>query len=214
MSARMHGRARQLAVVILLVSGVVTATCGDDQVLRPEPGVLTEAARPPPTRNLTPRSTPEKLQLTSSAFADNGSIPQKYTCDGEEKSPPLAIAGGPEEVETFAIIVTDIDGPGGDFVHWTIWNIAPTTTEIPEGTVPQGSVQGKNRLGGNDFAAPCPPSGVHRYVFDLYALNRVPAISRANGKAELLNDMKAHVLDQAQLTGTYGRDTSPAPTVP
>jgi hypothetical protein len=204
----------RLVVIVLVAFGCFAVACGSDQVLRPDPGMLTEAARPQPTRSSASNATAEQLQLVSSAFSDNGPIPQKYTCDGEEKSPPLVIIGAPEAVETFALIVTDIDGPGNNFVHWTIWNIDSSVRAIPEGAVPQGGVEGQTGLGGSGYVPPCPRGGVHRYAFELYALDTIFELDPSARKTELLNELEGHILAQVKLTGTYGSDTSAIPTVP
>lgn len=111
------------------------------------------------------------MSLTSSAFADNEPMPVQYTCDGDNISPPLTIDGIPEGAASLALTVIDIDGPGGAFVHWTVWNIDPATTAVPENTVPQGGGEGATSRDEPGYFGPCPPSGTHRYVFTLYVLD-------------------------------------------
>jgi Raf kinase inhibitor-like YbhB/YbcL family protein len=104
------------------------------------------------------------------------------------------------------LTVTDIDGPGGDFVHWTIWNLDPTATELLAGAVPDFGTEGRTGRGDPGYFGPCPPSGEHHYVFELYALDEALDLDPAtSGKAELLAAMQGHILDQAKLTGTYAR---------
>ena len=197
-----------LFAVVSLLAVTLVAACSSGQVLKPDPAYLTPAAQTSTAAsNAVPSAPKTKLQLASPAFTDNASIPQKYTCDGEDKSPPLAISGVSANAAGLALIVTDLDGPGGNFVHWVVWNINPTTREIPEGAVPQVSVEGRNSLNGNSFAAPCPPTGVHHYVFELYALSQEVELGTAAGKGALLSEMNSHIIDQAQLTGTYTRAT-------
>jgi Raf kinase inhibitor-like YbhB/YbcL family protein len=183
---------RPAIAIALTCTLMLAVACGDDDEDSTDSSTGTPedvATQPTTSTTATAELTPSDaaaLQLTSGAFEDNGPIPAKYTCNGENILPPLAIAGSPASTTTFAIIVTDLDGPGGDFVHWTVWNIDGTVTEIPEGTVPQGGVEGLTGTGSFGFFGPCPPSGEHRYVFDLYALDAPikldPLIS---GKPEL-----------------------------
>lgn len=158
---------------------------------------------------------PGELRLTSSAFDDGEPIPADYTCDGEDVIPPLTISGAPDSVVSFALTVTDIDVAGGGFVHWVVWDIPPTSTDTPRGTVPfagQEALTSRNTPG---YFGPCPTSGVHHYVFDLYALDTGITIDTLkNGKAELLRDIQGHIIAQTKLTGTYERANSAAPTVP
>ncbi len=144
------------------------------------------------------------MKLESSAFENNGEIPGKYTCDGEEISPPLAISEVPEDARTLALIVDDPDAPAGDWVHWVIFNIPASTREIAEASAPAGA------LGATDFSrpgwgGPCPPSGTHRYFFKLYALDTELELDSTATKAELEIAMTGHILDRAQLMGTYKR---------
>src|SRR5438874_13828697 len=114
------------------------------------------------------------MTLSSPAFANNGEMPKKYGCSasgGAAVSPPLTIAVVPQEAKSLALIVDDPDAPGGTFTHWVVWNIAPTTTSIAEGLPPAGASEGRSSSGKNGYAAPCPPSGEHHYVFTLYALD-------------------------------------------
>jgi Raf kinase inhibitor-like YbhB/YbcL family protein len=160
---------------------------------------------PATTANGTP-VPPGSFRLTSSAFKDNEAIPAVYTCDGVDAIPPLTISGAPDNVVTLALTVTDVDGPGGDFVHWVVWDIPPTSTDTPGGTVPAGGQEALTSQDTIGYVGPCPSSGEHHYVFELYALDTdITIVTLENGKAELLQAMQGHILDQTKLTGTYTR---------
>ena len=145
------------------------------------------------------------MQLKSPAFSQNGVVPAKYTCDGQNISPPLQIAETPENAKSLVLICDDPDAPGKTWTHWTVWNIDPTTTEIIEGKTPAGSIQGVTDFGEVGYGGPCPPSGEHRYFFKLYALDTDLALSYQAKKEDIEKAMEGHVIDQAQLTGVYSR---------
>jgi Raf kinase inhibitor-like YbhB/YbcL family protein len=207
-----------LRLAIFLTSLVLTlglVACGDDD----ETGDGPEPTEPPATSASTPpdgeTAEPTEpgagaLSLTSSVFEDNEPIPAHYTCDGDNVLPPLAISGVPEGTASLAIIVTDLDGPGGDFVHWSVWNIEPATTEIAEASVPAGAVEGATGRGSPGFFGPCPPSGEHRYVFDLYALDETLTLDATVDKAALLSAMEGQILSQTSLTALYSREEAAA----
>jgi len=153
------------------------------------------------------------IKLSSSAFSDGGKIPTKYTCDGDDVSPPLSIENAILGAKSLALIVDDPDAPGGVFVHWVVWNIPSNTTSIPE-NVPytevvgslDGAKQGVNDFGKLGYRGPCPPSGPpHRYIFKLYALGTMLGLGAGASKAELEDAMNGHILDETTLTGKYGR---------
>ena len=110
----------------------------------------------------------EKMQITSQAFSNNRSIPQKYTCEGDDVNPPLAIQNISEKTKSLALIVDDPDAPGGMWVHWVVFNIKVTDT-IDEDSVP--GTKGINDFRKKDYGGPCPPSGTHHYYFKIYALD-------------------------------------------
>ena len=145
------------------------------------------------------------LQLSSSAFAYGGAIPARYTCDGEDANPPLAIDRVPAGAKSLALIVDDPDAPVGLWVHWVLWNIHPQTRQIAEKSVPAGAVQGKNSWGRTSYGGPCPPSGTHRYFFKLYALDTIIKLGSGTTKAELERAMEGHVIGKGELMGTYRR---------
>jgi Raf kinase inhibitor-like YbhB/YbcL family protein len=145
------------------------------------------------------------MQLTSTAFNQGGAIPQKYTCDGEDISPPLAWTGVPAEAKSLALIVDDPDAPSGDFVHWVLYNLPAITSELPEGVQGAG-LDGKNNFNKSGYNGPCPPKGSnHHYNFKLYALDIILDLNPGVTKREVLSAMQGHVLAQGQITATYRR---------
>lgn len=155
---------------------------------------------------------PSVLGIRSSAFDDNSTIPAKYTCDGENVSPPLTIDPVPEGTVSLALIVTDIDGPGGDFVHWTVLSMAPGG-DIAEGAAqPLGGTLGMTGRGSPGYFGPCPPAGEHRYVFDVYALDTSLTLGAEHAtKAALIEAIDPHILQQSTLTGLYSRTPATVP---
>ncbi|HYZ85523.1 MAG TPA: YbhB/YbcL family Raf kinase inhibitor-like protein [Bryobacteraceae bacterium] len=151
------------------------------------------------------------MKLTSSAFAEGQSIPPKYTCDGENVSPPLAWADVPAGTKSFALIMDDPDAPSGLFVHWLIYGIPSSQHGLDEGigtakTAAAGVRQGKNGFGKIGYGGPCPPSGTHRYYFHLYALDSELAdIDSGVSRQELERAMKRHIIGEAQFMGRYQR---------
>jgi Raf kinase inhibitor-like YbhB/YbcL family protein len=154
------------------------------------------------------------LQLTSDAFEQEQPIPAKYTCIGEASSslkdisPALAWGEPPEGTQSFALIMDDLDSPGGVWVHWVIFNIPASARGLPESvpasdTLPNGSLSGNNSWGRTGYGGPCPPSGTHRYVFKLYALDEMLVISAGSDKGELEKAMVGHILAQGELMGTF-----------
>ncbi len=143
------------------------------------------------------------MKISSAAFAENSKIPKGHTCDGENTSPPLTIAGVPEGALSLALIVDDPDAPGGTWVHWVVWRIDAGTREIKAGSLPAGAVQGANSFRKNNYGGPCPPSGSHRYFFKLYALDRALDLEPGATKADLERAMKGHVVAEAQTMGRY-----------
>ena len=150
--------------------------------------------------------------LTSAAFADNGAIPKRYTCEDADVSPPLSWSEAPPGTKSFALIVDDPDAPDPrapkmTWVHWVIENIPADTLSLPEGAaqrgLPAGAVQGLNDWKRTGYRGPCPPIGRHRYFHKLYALDTILSSLDHPTKAQLLNALKGHVLAVAQLVGTY-----------
>jgi Raf kinase inhibitor-like YbhB/YbcL family protein len=148
--------------------------------------------------------------LTSPAFADGGEIPRAYTCEGGDRSPPLAWHGVPAGAKSLALIVDDPDAPDPKapkmiWVHWLVYNLPPEATGLAEAVqvLSPGARQGVTDARSTGYHGPCPPVGRHRYYFKLYALDTMlPDLGKPR-KPELLKAMGGHVLAEAQLMGTY-----------
>jgi Raf kinase inhibitor-like YbhB/YbcL family protein len=148
--------------------------------------------------------------VTSTSYKDGTEIPQKFTCQGGDANPQLAWSGLPANTKSIAIIVDDPDAPDPakperTWVHWVVYDIAPTTTSIPEshGEAPPYSRVGKNDFGKTTWGGPCPPTGKHRYFHKVYALDTMLGDLKEPTKAQLEAAMKGHILGQAQLVATY-----------
>jgi len=142
------------------------------------------------------------MKLWSDDFEHEGSIPRRFTCDGEDISPHLAWSDAPPETHSFALTVIDPDAPRGDWIHWLVYNIPKDVSEIPRG----GPVPGKevtNDFGKTSYGGPCPPYGVHRYYFTLYALRGPP--SEPVTKENFVAKVKELAIASAQLMGRYSR---------
>jgi Raf kinase inhibitor-like YbhB/YbcL family protein len=151
-----------------------------------------------------------KMQITSSAFAEGGMIPVKYTCDGQDISPPLEWRNAPSGAKSFALISDDPDAPVGTWVHWVAYNIPPDVNKLGENVKAEKEFKDGMRQGNNDwpkigYGGPCPPGGTHRYYFKLYALDAMLALKPGATKAQLLQAMKGHILAETQLMGKYRR---------
>jgi len=145
------------------------------------------------------------MQLISPNFKNNEIIPGKFTCDGINVNPELKIYGVPDNAVSLAVILDDPDAVGGNWTHWIVWNIDPKTKIIAENSVPEGAFVGKNDFGNNKYGGPCPPSGSHRYVFHLYALDTKLDIAQNSTKTDLLKAMENHLIAETELMGNYSR---------
>ena len=146
-----------------------------------------------------------ELELRSDAFSDGESIPTKYTCEGEDVSPPLAWSGVPEDTVSLALICDDPDAPSGTFTHWVAWAIDPGAGGLAEG---EGAPrEGSNGFGNDGYGGPCPPPGhgTHRYFFRLYALDAEPSLEEGADKERLERAIETQKLAEAELVGTYER---------
>jgi Raf kinase inhibitor-like YbhB/YbcL family protein len=145
------------------------------------------------------------LELTSTAFDDGSEIPRKYTCDGDDASPPLAWSSVPEATRSLALIVHDPDAPSGDFTHWVAWNIDPEPGALGEDVPPKA--QGSNDFGETRYQGPCPPSGTgpHRYVHELFALDTELDLEEGSSRDQVENAIDGHVLAGTELIGIYER---------
>ncbi|MBD2596501.1 YbhB/YbcL family Raf kinase inhibitor-like protein [Nostoc spongiaeforme FACHB-130] len=149
----------------------------------------------------------KSMKLASTAFTANAFIPTKYTCDGNDISPPLTWNDVPKDAQSIALIVDDPDAPGETFVHWVVYDLPATVSQVPEKIASQDlpGIQGKNDFGKLGYGGPCPPNGTHRYFFKLYALDKKLGLITGATKEQVLNAMKGHVLAEAELIGKYSR---------
>ena len=152
------------------------------------------------------------LKVTSNAFEDGDMIPQKYTKDGKDISPPLTIKGISTEGESIAVIMDDPDAPVGTFTHWLIWNIPNEINNIPEGVHQDkevvslnGAIQGLNDFGEIGYRGPAPPSGVHNYHFKVYVLDQKLDLPYDVTKNELVEEVEKHMLQKFELIVKYKR---------
>ncbi|HHF7344985.1 TPA: YbhB/YbcL family Raf kinase inhibitor-like protein [Legionella feeleii] len=144
------------------------------------------------------------LSLMSPAFAANTLIPAQYTCQGADISPALLWQDAPAETKSYVLILDDPDAPGGDWVHWVVFNIPPTVQRLADDAeLPTGAVNSKNSWGQTGYRGPCPPSGTHRYFFKLYALDTLLTLNANATKQDLLTAMANHVLEKSELIGLY-----------
>jgi len=151
-----------------------------------------------------------EIKLTSSAFAPGGVIPRRFTCDGPDLSPPLEWKVEGEAILTFALVCDDPDPPSGNWVHWVIYNIAGNVRELAEGIPTQNVLANGTRQGTNDFrkigyGGPCPPGGIHRYFFRMYALDAALELEAGANRNQLLAAIKGHILAEGELMGKYLR---------
>ena len=144
-----------------------------------------------------------KMKITSPEFQHKGFIPRKFTCQGSDVSPTLIIEDVRQEAKSLALIVDDPDAPMGTWVHWVVFDI-PISSQINEGQIP--GKQGSNDFGRKNYGGPCPPSGVHRYFFKLYALDKELGLNEGITKKQLEQAMKGSILEKAELIGLYQKN--------
>ena len=144
-------------------------------------------------------------KLTSEAFGHGEQIPRRHSCEGEDLSPPLAWSGLPEGTRSVALICDDPDAPSGTFTHWVAWGLDPAAGGLAEGE--SAPAEGRGGFGTAGYRGPCPPPGhgPHRYFFRLFALDAVPGVKPGAGRDELERALEGHVLESAELVGTYER---------
>ncbi len=144
------------------------------------------------------------MKIQTVAFEHNQPIPRKYTCDGEDISPPLTFTDVPKEAKSLALIVDDPEAVIGVFDHWIAWNLPSDTKELPEGA--HIEKQGRNDFGQLLYRGPCPPPGpTHHYRFKAYALDILLDLPEGASKKQLGNAMQGHILAEDELVGTYNR---------
>lgn len=141
------------------------------------------------------------FRLESPAFTSD-LLPRPYTCDGSGINPPLTFINVPESAKSLALTLDDPDAPRGPFHHWVVFNMPTSTTVTPENGTPPGIV-GRNSAGQESYYPPCPPSGEHRYIFTLYALDAALDLGATAGQPELLEAMKGHLIATATLSTRY-----------
>ncbi|MEN8040704.1 MAG: YbhB/YbcL family Raf kinase inhibitor-like protein [Actinomycetota bacterium] len=185
-------RYHPLAVAIALVIAGCSPSSGD---------AAPAATDVPSTTTATEASA---MEITSPAFEHGNPIPLKYSCDGENVSPLLDIADAPTETAVLVLIMDDPDAPGGTWDHWIAYDIPPTES-IGEGdhTIGTGGLNSWKQTG---YGGPCPPSGVHRYFFKLFALDSELGLAGSATKAAVLDAMEGHVIADATLMGTFTFD--------
>jgi Raf kinase inhibitor-like YbhB/YbcL family protein len=159
-----------------------------------------KSAAPPP-------AAPVSMRLTSPAFAAGARIPARFTCDGQDQSPPLAWTGVPSKASELALSVDDPDAPGGGFTHWTLYAIAPHTSSIAAGRTPAGASAGRNSFGRAGYGGPCPPRGdpPHHYRFVLYALSAPLRLKPGASVDTFHAAVSGAATAEGTLTGTYSR---------
>ena len=220
---------RPLVAALALLFVFTLAACGDDGGSDAGTGTASATATPPastatspapsptatapaPTATApsasgdrTPPAQPPAFRLESTAFAGSEAIPERFSCEGDNVSPPLAWSGAPAGTEEFALVVTDIDAPGGSFIHWVLYAIPGDLGGLTEG-VESGS-SGSNSRNDVGWTGPCPPpgSGEHRYVFTLYALEGALRFVTTPTAAQVVGAIETIVLGEAELVGIYER---------
>lgn len=153
------------------------------------------------------KETMQDIDLVSTAFDPGGFIPDRYTCLGNNISPPLEWSKIPDEAESLALIMDDPDASGGMFVHWVLYNLPPDMNGLPENYKPGADVGvGRKSSGRPGYSGPCPPVGdTHRYYFRLYALDSRLDLTSGATRAQVIDAMREHVLAETELIGQFGR---------
>lgn len=143
------------------------------------------------------------MKVTSSAFREGERIPQQYSRNASDKSPPLHIEGVPAGTRSLALIMDDPDAQRAPFTHWVMFNIDPKISDINEDSVPGSATQGENSWGNSEYNGPQPPSGEHRYFFNVFALDSKLDLPSGAKRNEVEQKMGRHILDKAVLMGKY-----------
>ena len=190
-----------LVVLLILISG-----CVDEEPI--QNGAQT-------TLETTPKETKApstvKFSLTSQGFQEGENIPIKYTCDGDDKTPPLSWEAPPDNTKSMALILDDPDAPGGVFTHWVLFNLSSDVRSLPEGVpkldrLENGGIQGVNDFDEIGYNGPCPPPGKpHTYRFILYALDTELNLSPGATKDEVIKAMEGHIVEKTGLNGEYSK---------
>ena len=204
-------------VALTLAVGILLSACAAETP-PPAPAPMPPADEPkaeepkppapePPAEE--PKKEEVKLTMSTPAFNEGEPVPDKYTCEGENISPPLNWTEPPSGTQSFVLIVDDPDAPGGVFTHWIVINIPADVRELPEAgyrDLPGDALHGNNDFSRTSYGGPCPPIGpAHRYQFTIYALDTTLDLPPGASKKRILGEMEGHILDQFQIMGTYKR---------
>lgn len=176
----------------------------------PQDTELTQEIQDPANLGAARAVPVKKIRLSSSAFGDGGMIPVKNTCDGANTSPSLRWTEVPSNTESIALLMEDPDAPGGNFVHWIIYNLPPGMKEIPENAPKEPILDNDAQQGTNSFvkigySGPCPPRGTHRYYYRIYALDQSLSLESGATEREFRDAIKGHILADGELMGRYER---------
>jgi Raf kinase inhibitor-like YbhB/YbcL family protein len=205
---------RDLLICLGLAALMAAAACArvvDAPAPTPEP---TQASSPAPEPSALPVPTVMEVkmsfEMTSTAFKNGESIPPVYSCRGSDISVPLDWNDPPEGTQSFALIVSDPDAPGGTWIHWVVYNLPAGVRKLPKAVshdaqLSEGGMQGRNSWNQLGYGGPCPPSGTHRYFFRLYALDSALDLSSGARLSEVEAAIEGHVLAQAELMGTFSK---------
>jgi hypothetical protein len=181
---------KYLPRVAILFTSLLCSSCSNDV----QPAAKADAA---------------KIQVTSTAFEDSQPIPDKYSGQGDNVSPPLQWSDVPQQTKSLALVCQDPDSPSGTFTHWLVYNLPPTTTSLDE-NIPKGQsmvygfLQGKNDFGNVGYSGPAPPAGkVHHYVFKVYALDIILLVPAGGDRSDVIGAINGHVIGEGDLTGTF-----------
>ena len=181
----------RLRTVVLLLCAAGLAGCGGS------------ASSDPPDADASAGAAPATITVTSTAFDDGGTIPVRFTCDGDQTSPELAWTGGGKPA-AWALVVDDPDAPG-TFVHWVVLDIPVATRSLAEGAAPSGATQVANSAGSASYAGPCPPSGTHHYRFTVYALPDPTGLSGSADTDAAIAKVRSSATAEGTLVGLYSR---------
>ncbi len=187
---------------LLLSSLAILLVLGGTECSTP---TVAPASTAPTAAGITPAAGAGNFVLTSSAFSNGSSLPKRYSCDGDNISPPLQWSGAPASTKSFALIMDDPDAPGGTFTHWVLFDLPASQTEIAEGAknVGKGGLNGTRQTG---YTGACPPSGTHRYFFTLYAVDLVlVGVKEGASRSDVENALQNHIVAKTQLMATYSR---------
>lgn len=158
------------------------------------------------SNNTTPVKNMEGHMRITTVFGNNGNIPSEYTCDGQDLAPELTISGVPQNAKSLALIVDDPDAPMGTWVHWVLYNIPTNIGIINAQALPPDVKQGMTDFGRIGWGGPCPPSGIHRYFFKLYAIDTILDLPEGITKSQLETAINKHIIEKTELIGLYQRN--------